>query len=110
MVFSILLANPSSTTPTGVFELNVAVPQSVAVTDYGASCTANPCRFGSTLYWSVPTIAAGTSTDYQFTAGVDNSVAYPAPSAGTVLTATLSATVATKAISASANVTSGRNL
>ncbi|HEY1536832.1 MAG TPA: hypothetical protein VGF76_22575, partial [Polyangiaceae bacterium] len=108
VVFKILLANPSSTTPTGAFQLNIAVPQSLTVNDYdGGSCTANPCRFGSTLYWSVPTIPAGTSTLYQFTTGIDNSVTYPAPSAGTVLSAALSATVATKAISATANVTIG---
>jgi MYXO-CTERM domain-containing protein/uncharacterized repeat protein (TIGR01451 family) len=108
VVYKVVLANPSATTPTGAFQLNVSPSQYETITYFdGGSCTTNPCRFGSTAYWSVATIPAGASTAFQFTAVVDNTTTYPAPSAGTVLTTTLSATVATKAVTASTSVTIG---
>ena len=108
VVYKIVLANPSTTTATGAFTLNVSPPQYATVGySNGASCTAYPCRFGNTLYWNVISIAPGASTLLEFFVTIDNSVANPPPTLGTVLSASLNATVATKAITALAGITIG---
>ncbi|HEY5373322.1 MAG TPA: hypothetical protein VIK01_06525, partial [Polyangiaceae bacterium] len=110
VMYNIVLSNPSTTTATGAFMLNGSPPQSATVNYQGGAYCAgsiSPCRFGDTLQWNVPSIPAGASTLIQFSVLVDNSVAYPPPSLGTVLSASLSATVATKAVSASTSVTVG---
>ena len=106
LFYEIHLANPSSNTATGNFNVQVSPPQHLTVTQVpSGACSTNPCRYGGTVYYNNVSLAAGQGTILFFVATVDNSATNPPPDDGTVLTAELSASIGGTTLSASTDVT-----
>jgi hypothetical protein len=84
IVYEIDIANLSTNTATGTFNVTATVPQSTTITGFPVVCNVT-CRYGGYVTWSNPSLAAGASTHLQFTAVVDNSASNPPPPNGSIL-------------------------
>src|SRR5689334_18692720 len=103
--YRIVLANPSTNTPTGAFTLNAAIPEHVTATQaVPGSGSCGTCRYGAVVPWNVASLGPGESTVLRFNAIVDNSSANPAPADGTVLSADITANVGGTTVTKTATV------
>lgn len=87
IIYQLTYTNTSTTTPSATQWLAVSLPEYTSVSMRPGSYSATGDRFGSLVYYQLPTLAAGASSSYQLTLTVDSSSAHPPPALGEILVA-----------------------